>query len=621
MRWLSKHLIVLLLFVTFSGNYSNLNAQASIQFELGGQILNFSFPDKMQSARMTWMKMQITYTQGGSTADAQNIITHARNHGFKVLLSIKGVKSQLAANPTQYYQNYANFVASVARLNPDAIEIWNEPNIDVEWPAGMISGTNYTNMLKKAYPAIKAANANVMVISGAPSPTGYFGGGCAANGCDDKKFIEQMAAAGAASYFDCTGLHYNEGVLPPTASSGDPRGNSSHYTRYYPTMVSTYRTVFPNKPLCFTELGYLSPDGLGTLPPGMEWAQNTSAQEQAEWQGMAATLSRNGGVVRLMIVWNVNATFTSSNPLAGFAIIRTNNQCLPCATLSAAMSPGPRSAPTLVSPANDSFLNDTTPQFQWNSVADAETYRIEIDNNSNFSSPERTSDQAGTTYTPAALGDAKYYWRVRGVNSEGNGSWSAVRNVTIDTQSPPVPVLVSPGDTTSITVTQPTFTWQASTGATRYEVTITGTNPPSTVSGSVSQASFKPSVQLFIGAYSWIVRAVDEAGNYSAWSAPFSFTVESAADAAPVPGYYGTTDTVVLSWGRISGATQYEVQVDNTISFAAPREYETTVGAGTLSVTTLGLANRIHYWRVRAKLGDGTWTPWSEIVRFQVRAP
>src|SRR5690606_5119722 len=107
----------------------------------------------------------------------------------------------------------------------------------------------YTNMLKKAYPAIKAANSNVMVISGAPAPTGYFGGGCAANGCDDKKFIEQMASAGAASYFDCTGLHYNEGVLPPSASSGDPRGNSGHYTRYYPTMVSTYRTVFPNKPL------------------------------------------------------------------------------------------------------------------------------------------------------------------------------------------------------------------------------------------------------------------------------------------------------------------------------------------------------------------------------------
>lgn len=599
-----------------------LNAQLGIPFELGGQVLNFSHPDKMQSANMTWLKMQITYSQGGSTADAQNVITHARNHGFKVLLSVNGIKSQLAANPTQYYQNYANFLASVAALNPDAIEVWNEPNIDAEWPAGLISGTNYTQMLKKAYPAIKAANSNVMVISGAPAPTGYFGGGCAANGCDDKIFIEQMAAAGAGPNFDCTGIHYNEGVLPPTASSGDPRGNPNHYSRYYPTMVSTYRTVFPSKPLCFTELGYLSPDGLGSLPPGMEWGRNTSAQEQAQWLAQAATLSRDGGVVRLMIVWNVNATFTSSNPMAGFAIVRTNNECLPCATLSASMSPGPRTPPSLIAPANNSLLNNTAPQFRWNTVSDAETYRIEIDNNSNFSSPERTANQSGTTHTPSpALVDGKYYWRVRAINSEGSGPWSGVRNLTIDTQPPPVPALLSPGNATSITTTQPTFRWGVSTSAVRYEITITGTNPPDTVSGSIRQTGFEPGVQLFIGNYSWRVRAVDQAGNFSVWSAPFSFTVESVANAAPVIGYYDTTHVVTLGWGAVTGAVQYEIQVDSTANFAAPREFETIVGAGTLSVTTPSLANRIYYWRVRAKRNDGTWTPWSPATRFQVRAP
>lgn len=621
MRWLNLFVVLLLLLI--SAHPAVLTAQTSPLFELGGQALNFSFPDKMQSASMTWLKMQITYnSQSGSTADAQNVITHARNHGFKVLLSVIGIKSQLAANPTQYYQSYADFLGAVAALNPDAIEVWNEPNIDAEWPAGLISGINYTQMLKKAYPAIKQANPNVMVISGAPAPTGYFGGGCAASGCDDKIFIEQMAAAGAAAYFDCTGIHYNEGVLPPSATSGDPRGNPNHYTRYYPTMVSTYRAVFPNKPLCFTELGYLSPDGLGSLPPGMEWGMNTSAQEQAQWLAQAATLSRDGGIVRLMIVWNVNATFVSSNPLAGFAIIRANNECLPCATLSAAMFPGPRTAPSLIAPADNRLVNNPAPQLRWNAVNDAETYRIEIDNNSNFSSPERISEQPGTSYTPSpALEDGKYYWRARAMNSAGSGPWSGVRNFTIDTQPPPVPALLLPGNTVLITNTQPTFTWSASASAVRYEITIAGTNPPSTVSGSVIQTSFKPGVQLFIGDYSWSVRAVDEAGNFSAWSAPFAFTVESAADAAPVPGYYDTTHVVVLGWGAVTGAVQYEVQVDNTASFAAPREFETVVGAETLSVPTPSLANRIHYWRVRARLEDGTWTPWSSIERFQIRAP
>ncbi|MBZ0287854.1 MAG: hypothetical protein K8I30_09595, partial [Anaerolineae bacterium] len=144
----------------------DLRAQSGSSFELGGQILGFLHPGEMHTAGMTWLKMQIQFRRGGSTADAQNVINHARRHGFKVLLSIIGVKSELNANPTQYYQEYANFLGNVARLNPDAIEVWNEPNIDQEWPVGKISGTAYAQMLSKAYPAIKQANPNVLVISG-----------------------------------------------------------------------------------------------------------------------------------------------------------------------------------------------------------------------------------------------------------------------------------------------------------------------------------------------------------------------------------------------------------------------------------------------------------------------
>jgi hypothetical protein len=312
--------------------------QQGAGFELGGQIMTFLYPNEMRSAGMSWLKMQVVWNRGGSTADAQNIITHARNHGFKVLLSIKGNRSELAVNQQQYYRDYATFVAAVARLGPDAIEIWNEPNIDREWPAGLIHGGVYTQLLAQAYPAIKAANPNVMVISGAPAPTGYFGG-CAANGCDDKLFIEQMRDAGAAQYFDCTGMHYNEGVLPPSATSGDPRGSSDHYSRYYPAMVSTYRAVFPSKPLCFTELGYLTPEGLGSLPAGYEWGANTSRQEQADWLAQAAALSRDGGLVRLMVVWNVDASIYNSDPMAGWSIIRNGN-CLACTTLANTMGVG-----------------------------------------------------------------------------------------------------------------------------------------------------------------------------------------------------------------------------------------------------------------------------------------
>jgi LysM repeat protein len=308
----------------------------SSSFELGGQTFTFSFPTQMQQAGMRWAKAQIRYNLGDPASVALGAINTARGQGFKILLSIVGNPAQLASNPSAYYSQFASFLGGVAALGPDAIEVWNEQNIDREWPAGQINGAAYTQMLQQAFQAIKTANPGTLVISGAPAPTGFFGGACTPNGCDDDAFIRQMAAAGAANYADCIGVHYNEGVVPPNQTSGDPRGNPNHYTRYFPTMVNTYAAVFPNKLLCFTELGYLTPEGLGALPPGFEWAANTSIQEQAEWLAQAAVLSRQSGRIRMMIVWNVDATTWGADPQAGFAIIR-NGSCLACQTLGSVM--------------------------------------------------------------------------------------------------------------------------------------------------------------------------------------------------------------------------------------------------------------------------------------------
>src|SRR5690606_30785351 len=103
-------------------------------FQLGGHVGGFSAPDQMRSAGMTWAKIQIRWNQGDSANIAQGAIDSAKSRGFKVLLGVAGDKNQLASNPTQYYQDFANFLGGVAALGPDAIEVWNEPNIDREWP-------------------------------------------------------------------------------------------------------------------------------------------------------------------------------------------------------------------------------------------------------------------------------------------------------------------------------------------------------------------------------------------------------------------------------------------------------------------------------------------------------
>jgi hypothetical protein len=103
-------------------------------------------------------------------------------------------------------------------------------------------------------------------------------------------------------------------------------------------MVNLYSGAFGgSRPLCFTELGYLSSEGYGGLPPNFSWASGTSVSEQAQWLAEAVTLSKQSGRVRMLIVYNVD--FTSydpdGDPQAGYAIIRPGGSCPACSSLGA----------------------------------------------------------------------------------------------------------------------------------------------------------------------------------------------------------------------------------------------------------------------------------------------
>jgi len=303
-------------------------------FAYGGHVGGFSqqSSDAMHRAGMTWVKTQIRYVPGRDAGVAAGWINDAHARGFRILVGVVGEYPQQVSDGG-YYEGFANFVGGVAALGADAIEVWNEPNIDHAWTAGNIGPQQYTELLRQSYIAIKNANPNTMVISAAPAPTGYFGG-CSGYGCDDNLFVAGMAQAGAANYMDCIGIHYNEGILPPTATSGDPRGNSGHYTRYFRPMMDTYYNAFNGaRPLCFTELGYLSPEGYGGLSAGFSWASNVTVAQQAAWLDQAVSMARNSGRVRLFIIWNVDFENYGTDPMAGYAIIRPGGGCPACDAL------------------------------------------------------------------------------------------------------------------------------------------------------------------------------------------------------------------------------------------------------------------------------------------------
>jgi hypothetical protein len=296
-------------------------------FELGGQVrdLNDNVAGYMRRAKMKWVKRQ-AFAGDGSVV---GLINQAHAYGFKILLSVIGDKKSITDDG--YQNSYAGYVADLAGAGADAIEVWNEQNIDREWPTGQINPAKYVPLLAKSYNAIKNRNSNTIVIIGAPAPTGGEGAFGRDRVMNDDKYTAGMAAAGAGRYADCVGLHYNEGIVSPRQRSGDPRGDN-YPTRYFSTMLARGLRGF-RLPGCFTELGYLSPEGYGGLPAGFEWAQNVTVAQQAQWLAEAAVLASNSRRVRIMIIFNVDFTVYGADPQGGFAIIRPGGGCPACDSL------------------------------------------------------------------------------------------------------------------------------------------------------------------------------------------------------------------------------------------------------------------------------------------------
>jgi hypothetical protein len=303
---------------------------------VGGHIRDFNpaIVPTLHDAGLTWLKWQIPFTVGDDSllAVARDRISWSHANGFLAMLSIKGSKDELGAMGADYYPLYAEFVRRVAEFQPDAIQVWNEMNLDREWPQGQIDPRMYVDLLRPAYAAIKSVDPSIRVITGAPAPTGAEGAFGLDRVWNDDRYYLGMANAGAADVSDCIGIHYNEGIIAPSQQGGDPRGNYPTY--YFPLMLQRAAWPFRNieTSFCFSELGYLSPEGYGALPSGFAWAANTSIQEQAEWlrDAIQAAAQAQNMQIDLIIIWNLDFSNFEEDPQAGYAIFRADGACPAC---------------------------------------------------------------------------------------------------------------------------------------------------------------------------------------------------------------------------------------------------------------------------------------------------
>ena len=310
---------------------------------------------------LDWVKQQVRWDHF-STAPGQMdwsgydaMMMFAAERDLKVLLSVVGSpdwsRSYFDENPEAAPpDDISLFVAFIGELvdrykgDVHAIEVWNEQNLDREWdtPEG-VNAQSYVEMLRLTYQAIKSRDPNIMVISGALSPTGVVATDPQNperyTVIDDFVYFQQMIDVGFLSYADCVGAHHNginmppdvawdEGYDDPTATFRAPFDSPHRSWSFKSTLFGYHDMIIAagrDTPLCVTEFGWATTEGFDGTPPGFEFAEDNTLEEQAKWDVEAFQLMREWGFVKVAYLWNLDYSYKgglgATDPNAPYSIL------------------------------------------------------------------------------------------------------------------------------------------------------------------------------------------------------------------------------------------------------------------------------------------------------------
>jgi hypothetical protein len=266
------------------------------------------------SAGFDWIKQQVRWDEIEGVKGAlawqcvDDVVQRAQREGLKLILSINAVptwaRTAKGAPDAAAFANFAGQVAQRYKGRVAAIEVFNEPNLAIEWGTP-IDPAGYARLLARSYQRIKSIDPSIMVISAGLAPTRWNDWGAA---IDDLKYLRAIAGTLATSA-DCVGVHFNDGRASPLAPGSA-----------FQQISNDYRAI-TGKPLCLTEFGIAAPLRGQTPPRGFEWSANTTAADMARWLAEGFQWAqRNPDVYRLIVVWNLDYYNDLSDPNSLYAL-------------------------------------------------------------------------------------------------------------------------------------------------------------------------------------------------------------------------------------------------------------------------------------------------------------
>lgn len=261
--------------------------------------------------------------------------------------------------------------------------------------------------------------------------------------------------------------------------------------------------------------------------------------------------------------------------------------------------------PILVEPMSGVFVGGADVRFDWEDVVDPDgdtiNYELEIDNNSDFSSPEKSYSLPSASeklVNSADIVPGVEYWRVKTNDTLSSGS----RNIIKDTSGPNKPVINSAlqaGNRVDIdwSMVDDNPAAPLASGLAGYNVYRDGNISPLNGPTLVTGTSYSDTSIMAGGNYSYKVEAVDNVGNKSVQSDEKSVDVDLTGPIAPeIVSVTGNGKTINLSWNAVSGAVGYYVYTMKAGGSWVRQSEMTTETSATINVSDYG----IYYIRVTA---------------------